>query len=99
MLLIFSFFLSFGWAQEFEFPPLSQIVHDEANLIHRPEQLEIQKISGALYNQGKAQLAVLTVATIGSETIETAALKVVEKWKLGTAEKDNGILILVSRDE
>jgi uncharacterized protein len=99
MLSLLFVFLSFGWAQEFEFPNLTEIIHDEARLISRPERLEIQKVSGALYNQGKAQLAILTVPTIGNETIETAALKVAEKWKLGTAQQDNGVLILVARDE
>jgi uncharacterized protein len=41
------------------------------------------------------QIAVLTVPTIHSESIEEYAVDVFEKWKLGQKEKDNGILIIV----
>jgi uncharacterized protein len=41
------------------------------------------------------QIAVLTVPTIHSESIEEYAVDVFEEWKLGQKEKDNGILIIV----
>lgn len=41
------------------------------------------------------QVAVLTVPTIGDESIEEYAVAVFESWKLGVKGKDNGVLIIV----
>ncbi|MBN2415576.1 TPM domain-containing protein [bacterium] len=45
------------------------------------------------------QIAVLTVPTIGSASIEDYALEVFEEWKLGQRGVDNGILIIVVPDD
>ncbi len=42
------------------------------------------------------QIAVLTVPTLGGESVEDYAVAVFESWKLGQKGKDNGVLILVA---
>ena len=43
------------------------------------------------------QITVVTVKTIGNdETIESYATKLFEEWKIGSKEKDNGILFLIA---
>jgi uncharacterized protein len=41
------------------------------------------------------QIVVLTVPTIGDESIEEYATKVFETWKLGIKGKDNGVLVVI----
>jgi uncharacterized protein len=41
------------------------------------------------------QVVVLTVRTIGDESIEQYATEVFEQWKLGQKGKDNGVLVIV----
>ena len=41
------------------------------------------------------QVVVLTVRTIGDESIEQYASEVFEQWKLGQKGKDNGVLVIV----
>ncbi len=45
------------------------------------------------------ELAVVTVPTLGGDTVENFTVKLFEEWKIGKEGKDNGILLLVARDE
>ena len=49
-------------------------------------------------NKG-AQLAVLIVPTTDPETIEQYGIRVVEAWKLGRKNVDDGALLLVAKDD
>jgi len=46
-----------------------------------------------------AQLAVLLVPTTAPETIEQYAIRVAEAWKLGRQGVDDGLLLLVAKDD
>jgi uncharacterized protein len=41
------------------------------------------------------QIAVLTIPTLGGESIEDYSVRVFESWKLGQKDKDNGVLMVV----
>ncbi len=46
------------------------------------------------------EIAVVTIDTHGSdETIETYAVKLFEKWGIGKAKEDNGLLLLIAKDD
>lgn len=45
------------------------------------------------------QFTVCVVPNINGETIESASIKIAEKWKIGQKGKDNGILFLLSLKE
>lgn len=82
--------------KDFVVPELTGPVIDQAGLLDRSA---IQEITQALYsynNSGKAQIQVLTVPDLQGWPIEQASIKIVEKWKLGQAKQDNGVLVLVS---
>lgn len=87
-------------AYAFEVPPLTGPVVDLAGLLSAPTE---QRISGALRQlrdaHGGAQIAVLTVPDLGGLAIEQASIQVVDAWKLGGEAKDNGVLLMVARDE
>ena len=53
----------------------------------------------AFERQKGAQIAVLIVASVGSETIEQYALRVAEAWKLGRKSVDDGALLLVAKND
>jgi len=47
-----------------------------------------------------SEIAVVTIDTHGSdETIETYAVKLFEKWGIGKKGQDNGLLLLIARDD
>jgi uncharacterized protein len=84
---------------EFSVPALTGPVVDQAKIL-RPETVDL--IGGAfrrLKERGGSQINILTVESLGGETIEQASIKVVDQWKLGTGKLDNGVLFLISRDD
>jgi uncharacterized protein len=74
-------------------------IHDEADIMseifsnHLEQQLKIHEDSTS------NQIAVLTIKTLDDYPIEEYALQVAEKWKLGKAGNDNGVLLLVATDD
>lgn len=84
---------------EVEVPFLSGRIVDLADMISAPAEQRIEVELEALENINGAQLAVLTVPTLDGEAIETFALRVVETWKLGQEKQDNGVLLLIARDD
>src|SRR5690606_7235136 len=46
-----------------------------------------------------SQIAVLLVPTTQPETIEQYSIRVAEQWKLGRAGVDDGVLLLVAKDD
>jgi uncharacterized protein len=87
-------------AEPFAVPRLSGPVVDLGGFLSAGAE---QQLSGALVRlkaEGKGtEIAVLTVADLGGLTIEQASIQVVDAWKLGSAAKDNGVLLMVARDE
>ena len=90
---------AFAWlgpAQGADVPFLTGRVVDNAEIL-KPATRD--KITAALKAHEQAsgdQIAVLTVPTIGDESIEEYAVKVFENWKLGQKGKDNGVLVVVA---
>jgi uncharacterized protein len=45
------------------------------------------------------QIAVLTVPSLEGESLEDFSMRVAKTWKLGQKGKDNGVLLLIARDD
>ncbi|TMH59530.1 MAG: YgcG family protein, partial [Betaproteobacteria bacterium] len=89
-------FAGLGPAQAADVPFLTGRVVDNAEIL-KPATRE--KITAELKAHEQAsgdQIAVLTVPTIGDDSIEEYAVKVFENWKLGQKGKDNGVLVVVA---
>ena len=53
----------------------------------------------ALEEQTTIEFAVITVPTLGNLSIESYAVKLGNKLGIGKADDDNGILLLISRED
>jgi uncharacterized protein len=81
-------------------PPLAQrLVHDEANIISAPTEAMLESMLRAERDSTSNEIAVLTIRSLQGEPIEEYSLRVVEAWKLGKAEKDNGVLLLIAIED
>jgi len=85
---------------ELAVPALSGRVVDQASLFSAADE---QRLTAALQGlesapQG-AQMAVLTVPSLDGDALELFSIRVVEAWKLGRKDVDNGLLLLISRDD
>lgn len=77
-------------------PTLNEPVVDQANLLSAGEKQEISQRIIKLHEQGKAQIGVVIVPTTGQEDIFDFAMRVAEKWQLGSAKQDNGLLMAIA---
>ncbi len=50
-------------------------------------------------SQTSVEIAVVTIPSLGGDTIENFAVKLFEEWKIGKKGKDNGILILLAMSD
>jgi uncharacterized protein len=67
-------------------------------LTEREEEILSQKIY-EIYTHNGPQITILTVENLQGFEIEDFSIKVADKWQLGTKEKDNGLLLVLSRAE
>ncbi|MBE8221294.1 MAG: hypothetical protein HAW60_01035 [Bdellovibrionales bacterium] len=98
------FFLNFFqsplvFAKDFSVPKLTSSVVDNANFLSQTTSDRLQTVFSYLSQKGIAQIAFLSVKSLQEESIEGASIRVVEKWKLGDKEKDNGILLFFAKKE
>jgi uncharacterized protein len=84
---------------EFNVPSLTSPVMDTAGLLSRSSKARLESALQALKRQGGTQLAVLTVPTLDGLTIEQASIRVTDQWQLGSEQGDNGVLLMIARDE
>ena len=77
-------------------PTLNEPVVDQANLLSAGQKQEISQRILNLHKQGKAQIGVVIVPTTGQEDIFDFAMRVAEKWQLGSAKQDNGLLMAIA---
>ena len=77
-------------------PTLNAPVVDQANLLTESQKQEISQRILKLHEQGKAQIGVVIVPTTGQEDIFDFAMRVAEKWQLGSAKQDNGLLMAIA---
>lgn len=77
-------------------PTLNQPVIDQAKVLSDAEIQQLDQKILDLYQQGKAQIGVIIVPTTGQEAIFDFALRTGEKWQLGSAKRDNGLLMAVA---
>lgn len=86
-------------ARSADVPFLAGRVNDTAGMLSAETVARIDNLLRKHEDSTSNQVVVLTVPALDGETIEGFALRVMETWKLGTAERDNGVLLLVARDE
>ncbi|MFV5191304.1 TPM domain-containing protein [Acinetobacter courvalinii] len=77
-------------------PTLNQPVIDQAKILSDAEMQQLNQKILSLYQQGKAQVGVIIVPTTGQEAIFDFALRAGEKWQLGSAKRDNGLLMAIA---
>jgi uncharacterized protein len=79
-----------------EVPYLQGRVTDDAEILSPAAIERIGDLLATHESRSTDQVAVLTVASLGGESIEAFALRVFEAWQLGQKGKDNGVLLVVA---
>lgn len=97
LLVLLALSATSAWAQDV--PVLTQHVTDQTGTLNASQIAELESELVALEQRKGSQLAVLIVSTTGSEALENYSLAVAEKNKLGRSKTDDGLLLLIAKDD
>ena len=87
------------WGAELQIPALNSPVMDEAGFLNPQERQDLSQLANKIHTNGGPQITIFTVNDMQENVIEEFSIRVAEKWQLGTKEKDNGILIIIAKQE
>jgi uncharacterized protein len=74
-------------------------IHDDAKVLSPGTIEKLEQQLKSYEDSTSNQIAILIVSSLEGESIEDYSIRVVDKWKLGTQKKDNGVLLLVAIDD
>lgn len=86
-------------ADEVAVPALTARVTDLTATLSAEQQSALESRLQEYESQKGSQIAVLIVPSTQPETIEQYSIRVVEQWKLGRKGIDDGVLLLVAKDD
>ncbi|MCG3088644.1 TPM domain-containing protein [Sporosarcina cyprini] len=99
MALIFIAAILPGRALAADVPPWNkydEYVQDHANILSEDQKAELNRLGKQLNDGTTAELAILTLDSIGDEPVETYAVEALRQYGLGKKGKDNGALLVVT---
>ena len=80
-------------------PAQRAYVVDTAGMVAAEDAAQIAKIGAELRAKTKAEIVVVTVATLGGTDIESYANELFRSWGIGDARLNNGVLLLIAKDD
>ena len=80
-------------------PKLKDHINDYAGILSQQEKLALERTLISAESKTSSQIVLLTVPSLKGESLEDFSMKVVETWKIGQKEFDNGILLLIAMKE
>jgi uncharacterized protein len=98
LLILFLLCLPFA-AYGVDVPRLHGYVNDYAGMISPSVKSKIEEELRVFEQSDSTQIVILTIPSLEGEEIEEFSIKVAEAWKIGQQGKDNGILLIVSKQE
>ena len=85
--------------QDAAIPPLDSPVVDTTGTLTAAQKQQLVRQALALQQRKGAQLQVLMVPTTQPETIEQYTVRAFEQYKLGRQKVDDGVLVVVAKDD
>lgn len=82
-----------------DLPMPSHYVEDYANIINESDEHSLNGVLQELEQKTGTQYIILTVESTGGLPIEQFSIELAEKWKLGQAGKDNGMLFTIAKGD
>jgi uncharacterized protein len=95
-------FLALGLAfflQAKALPSLTGRVVDGAGLLSPAERADLTRRLEAIEKETSVQIVIATIPALEDEPIEDYSIRLAEKWKAGQKGLDNGVIVLVARDD
>ncbi|MES2041354.1 MAG: YgcG family protein [Pseudomonadota bacterium] len=80
-------------------PPLQTRVTDQTATLSIEQKTTLEQSLQSFESKKGSQLTVLIVPTTAPESIEQYALRVAEQWKLGRKKVDDGVILLIAKND
>lgn len=74
----------------------SGFVNDFAGVLSPEQKLALESKLAAFNATTTIEIAIVTVKSLGGDTVEQAAREIFDSWGIGKTKQDNGVLVLVS---
>ncbi len=98
-LFIFLFLVSIGFAQQEKFPVLKNYANDFTGTLTPGQLSELDYRLKAFDDSTSNQLVFLMIPTLNGYPLEQYSFETSVKNKIGTKKNDNGVLLLVVKDD
>ncbi len=98
LLAVLVFFTVTVQAQIPERPSPQRLVNDLAGMLSVDEVATLEKKLNDYNDSTSTQIAIVTVNNLDGDEAGNYAFKLGDKWGIGRTQKDNGILILISKE-
>src|SRR6266705_1127848 len=80
-------------------PPLKARVTDLTGTLSGTQQQDLERRLREFESRKGSQIAVLMLPSTQPETIEEYSIRVAEAWKIGRAKIDDGVILVVAKDD
>ena len=91
--------LPINFSRAVNYPNPTGFVTDTAQMLTTEERQALETSLRRLKTEIGNEIAVVTIPSLEGEPIEDYAVKLFAQWGIGQKEKDNGLLILVAKDD
>ncbi|MFD2366243.1 TPM domain-containing protein [Pseudoduganella sp. GCM10020061] len=99
LLAVFALWMGAASAQQLvPVPELKGRVNDNASMLTPAQRTQLETVLADYEKQTGNQIVILTVSKTEPEAIEQYSIRVVEAWKLGRKGIDDGVLLMVAKD-
>ena len=88
-----------AWAQQAQIPAFDSPVVDTTNTLDAATRQQLEQQALALQQRKGSQLQVLMIPSTQPEAIEAYAVRAFESFKLGRKGVDDGVLLVVAKDD
>lgn len=98
--VIVVFFLGLKTSLAFTAPSKpNSFVNDYAGILNASEKVNLENKISNFEKQTSNEIAVVIIPSLDGDVIENVAQDIFTKWGVGKADKDNGVLLLISIEE
>ena len=74
-------------------------VNDYANLLSNEAKQKLESTLSSFKKETSNQIIIATFESLEGESLEDYSIRLAKKWKIGTKEKDNGVILLFFKRE
>ncbi|MEW6061851.1 MAG: TPM domain-containing protein [Bacteroidota bacterium] len=99
LVVLCAFYIPVLTAQNSDIPAIVDPVTDLTNTLSRSEYYDLRRQIIQFEDSTSNQIAIMIIPSLEGNEIRDLGIKILEKSKLGQKGKDNGVLILVAKDD